>query len=270
MPQQPNQTAKMDTFVRGLKVQAGCLNALMVREMMMRYGRDNLGFLWILIEPMLLCVGVMIMWSFIHAPFEHGITVVALVLTGYMPLTLWRHMTQMAAMTPFKRNADLLYHRHVSLLDVFLTRIFLEFAGTTAAFLLVSAVTIAFGLVDMPYDLGLILAGWTSLGALSAGVALITAILTESSEISEKFVPVFQYVTLPISGCFFMVDWLPSYAQELIWFNPPTHCYEMIRAGFFGGTVRTYFTPWYPLVWGIALFAIGIGFVNGTRDRLHA
>jgi ABC-type polysaccharide/polyol phosphate export permease len=40
---------------RGVKVQARVLRALMIRELMMRYGRGNIGFLWLVLEPMLLC-----------------------------------------------------------------------------------------------------------------------------------------------------------------------------------------------------------------------
>ena len=258
-----------DTFLYGMKIQARCLYALLIRDMMMRYGRDNLGFLWIFIEPMMLCVGVMVLWTFIHAPFEHGITVVALVLTGYMPLTLWRHMTTMAAITPFKRSLNLLYHRHVSLLDIFFSRIFLEFAGSTTAFALVSGVLICANLMDPPQDVGLIVGGWLLMGLFSAGIALLIALLTESSEIWERLIPVYQYLMLPISGCFFMVDWLPSFAQNLIWYNPTVHCYEMIRAGFFGDTVRTYYAPWYPVAAGIGLFAVCIGFVEQMRDMIH-
>jgi capsular polysaccharide transport system permease protein len=259
-----------DLFLQGFKVQARCLYALMIREMMMRYGRDNLGFLWIFIEPMLLCVGVMLLWTFIHAPFEHGITVVALVLTGYMPLTLWRHMTTNAAILPFKRSAALLYHRHVSLLDVFLTRIFLEYAGSTTAFALVSGALVALNLVEVPHDIGLVIAGWLLMGLFSTGAALVITLLTESSEVSERFVPVFQYLMLPISGCFFMVDWLPTFAQNLIWYNPTVHCYEMIRAGFFGDSVQTYFSPWYPAACALSLIALGIGFIDRMRDHIHA
>src|SRR5262245_54593735 len=137
----------------GLAVQFRCLRALMIREMMMRYGRNNLGFLWVFIEPMLLCVGVMIVWSLIRVPFEHGIPLVAFVLTGYMPLTLWRHITN-GGLHAFLRNSGLLYHRHVSLLDVFFTIVTLEFAGTTTAFFLVAATLIATGAVDPPHDIG--------------------------------------------------------------------------------------------------------------------
>jgi capsular polysaccharide transport system permease protein len=270
MQRSPDIEARLATFSRGLKVQARCLYALMVREMMMRYGRDNLGFLWVFIEPMLLCVGVILLWSAIHAPFEHGIQVVAFVLTGYMPLTLWRHITLQAGVLPFKRNLNLLYHRHVSLLDVFLIKIVLETAGSTTAFLLVSCVLVATNVIAPPNDVGLVIAGWLAMAVWSTGVALLSALVTEWSELSEKFVPVFQYLSLPLSGCFFMVEWLPSSAQYLVSFNPSVHCYEMVRAGFFGNSVQTFYSPWFPVICGLSLFAAGIGFINAMRDRIHA
>ncbi len=268
MARQPETELQLDVFIRGLRVQARCLYALMVREMMMRYGRDNLGFLWVFIEPMLLCVGVMIIWTFIHAPYEHGVTVIELVLTGYMPLTLWRHFIS-AGVLPFKRSVALLYHRHVTLLDVFFLRMFLVFAGSTSAFIIVTSSLILAGLIAPPHDIGLVIAGWISMAVLSSGIALVIAILTESSEVSERFVPVYQYLSLPISGCFFMVDWLPTFAQNLSWYNPSVHCYEMVRAGFFGESVQTHFAAWYPISFGVALFAGGIGLVNGLRDHIH-
>jgi capsular polysaccharide transport system permease protein len=75
---------------------------------------------------------------------------------------------------------------------------------------------------------------------------------------------------LPISGCFFMVDWLPTFAQDLIWYNPTVHCFEMIRAGFFGDSVRTFYNPWYPAACGLGIFAVGVSFVEQMRDRIHA
>src|SRR5262249_45946834 len=147
-------------------------------------------------------VGVMFMWSLIKSPYEHGMQLVPMVLTGYMPLTLWRHLTLSGGLRPFSRSVGLLYHRHVTLLDTFFTRIFLEFAGTTTAFVMVSAVLIAAELVDPPQDIGLVAGGWMLMTLLSTGAALISAILTERFEIAEKFIPVFQYLMLPLCGCF--------------------------------------------------------------------
>jgi capsular polysaccharide transport system permease protein len=85
----------------------------------------------------------------------------------------------------------------------------------------------------------------------------------------ERFIQPYQYLMLPLSGTFFMVDWLPTSAQNLIWFNPTVHCYEMFRAGFFGEEVTTHFTGWYPLVWAVTLVTLGIWGLGRVRDRIH-
>jgi capsular polysaccharide transport system permease protein len=69
-------------YWRGLKVQARVLNALMIRELMMRYGRGNIGFLWLIVEPMLLCAGVVGLRWMIQGHQEHGVPLVALLLSG--------------------------------------------------------------------------------------------------------------------------------------------------------------------------------------------
>lgn len=251
-----------------MQVQIRCIHALLIRDMMMRYGRDNIGFLWVVLEPMLLTAGVMGIWSLIKPPYEHDIRVIAIVLTGYMPLTLWRHMTG-AGIFIFRRNIGLLYHRNVSLLDVFVSRMLLEFAGATTALTVVTSLVTIAGLIDPPRDIGPAIVGWLLMGALSVGQALCFAVLTERSEVWERFIQPYQYLMLPLSGTFFMVDWLPSSAQKLIWFNPTVHCYEMFRAGFFGEEVPTHFASWYPSIWAAILVALGIWGLGSVRDRIH-
>jgi len=265
----PNEVlATTIEFWQGLKVQSRCILALIIRDMMMRYGRDNIGFLWVVLEPMILTVGVMALWSVLRPPYEHGVQIVAVVLTGYMPLTLWRHMTNCAIFL-FRRTAGVLYHRNISLLDVFIARMLLEFAGTTTALVSVAMVLVAIGIIDLPRDFGLVAAGWLLKAFYAFGVGLCIAALTEYSEVTERFIQPIQYLMLPISGVFFMVDWLHSFAQELIWYNPSVHCFEMFRAGFFGEEVRTHYAGWYTVVWSIGLTGAGLWSVNKVRDRIH-
>ena len=107
----------IDELVEGLTVQRRTVSALILRDMMMRYGRDNIGFAWVVLEPMILTAGVMVVWSFTMGSAKYGIRLVEFILTGYMPLTLWRHMTN-SSVTQFRRSAPLLFHRRVSLLDI--------------------------------------------------------------------------------------------------------------------------------------------------------
>lgn len=253
---------------QGLATQARVMSALIIRDMMMRYGRANIGFLWVVLEPMLLTAGVMLLWSAIKPPLEHGVQIVALVLTGYMPLTLFRHITSPAAFL-YRRSIPFLYHRHISFIDVLLAKGALEFMGTTTALLVVYGVLLLAGLTSPIVDPGLVIAGWLSLAFLSVGFASAVAVLTELSEAAERFIQPFQYLLVPLSGTFFMVDWLPKSAQDLIWYMPLVHCFEMFRAGFFGEGVITHWTWWYPLVWGVGLLGVGLSGIDSARERIH-
>jgi capsular polysaccharide transport system permease protein len=234
----------------------------------MRYGRNNIGFLWSVLEPMILTIGVMTIWASAKAPIEHGVQVVALVLTGYMPLTLWRH-TSNNGVNLIRGSISALYHRNLTLLDVITARMVTEFIGTSIAFLIVYFCLLAMGFVEPIQDPGRLILAWTLLGAMGGGSALLIAALTEYYESAERFVQPFQYLLIPLSGTFFMVDWLPTRAQQLILYNPLVHCYELFRAGFFGPGVTTHVDIWYPAIWVVGLVAIGLRTLDAAREQMH-
>jgi capsular polysaccharide transport system permease protein len=262
------QRLSFGQFLAAFKVQQRVISALMIRELIVRYGRQNIGFLWVIIEPMILTIGVMFIWSLIKSPHEHGIQLVALVLTGYMPLTLWRHLGAVGVFF-FRFRIGLLYHQHITLIDTIIARMMLEFIATTVAFAVVYIALVAADIIKPIVSLGPVIMGWTLLGLMSMGVAVLTAVLTEAYEIFEHFYQPFQYFMLPISGAFFMVEWLPTYAQELVWYNPTVHCYEMVRQGFFGNYVEAHYSVWYVAIWALVLLTVGFISIERIRDRLH-
>ena len=81
----------LQKFQAGWAVQRRVIHALMIRELMTRFGRENIGFLWIMVEPLLFAVLVGLVWRVMKGPEEHGIGIIAFVVTGYIPITLFRH-----------------------------------------------------------------------------------------------------------------------------------------------------------------------------------
>lgn len=256
--------AKAGLFLRGLAIQLRCLDALMVRNLMIRYGRGNIGFMWVLLDPMILTVGVMFIWSLLKGNTEHGINIVGFVISGYMPLTLWRHITN-AGLFALNRNSSVFYHRQVSAIDALAATFVLEFAGCTAAFVIVVSTTLTLGFMEPFADTGAVVLGWMMMASLSVGTALLICALTEFHEFMERFIQPFQYLMLPISGVFFMVDWLPVYAQEFAWYSPLVHCYEMIRHGFFGDSVTTTSEPLYVFSFALVEIVLGLWLVDRAR-----
>lgn len=253
--------------LRGFSVQRRAVKALIIRVMMLRYGRNNIGFLWVVLEPMILTIGVLLISSVIKGPFDHGTHVLSLVLTGYMPLTMWRHTTNSGIML-VRRSIQVLYHRNLTVLDVFWAYMLLEGIGTTMALTVVYTMLWSLGIVDTIDKPGHLIVAWVLMWWLGSAAAMIITGLTESSEAAERFVQPFQYLTVPLSGIFFMVDWLPERGQKLIVYNPLTNIVEFFRDGFFGYDVVTHYTVWYPLAWCIVLTWFGLIAMAHAREKM--
>jgi capsular polysaccharide transport system permease protein len=241
--------------------------ALMLRELSTRYGRDNLGFLWVIGEPLVFTVGVLMMWRALRGPYENGLSVVPFVFTGYMPMILVRHIV-MYSLNAAKINSQLLYHRNISVLDLFLARMILEFVGVTLAFFVILSLLLVFGLAPFPADPWLFYQGWFADGLTGCGLALVVGAISEVVEIVERIIAVTMYLLVPISGTFFMADWLPPDIRRVALLLPFLNCSEMIRAGFFGPAVNAHFDFPYTITFAATMVVAGLLLLRHVRARL--
>lgn len=251
-----------------LRQHIATIEAMVVRDMMVRFGRQDLGFVWAILEPMILVSGVLGVWSLLHGNDIRGVPVLSFIVTGYMPLTVWRHTT--GSMTRVLQNqSTLLYHRPITHFDIVFARLFLELLSATAALLVVGFVLISLGLVTPVADWSLVLLGWVLTCGYFGGLGLVIAGLTQIWEKSEKFVQPVNYFALPFSGVFFMVDWLPSWAQHAVLWNPSVDCIEMLRAGVIGPKIATHYDIGYVTFVTIAILVIGLSFVRSSRRHIE-
>ena len=245
------------------------VTALMLRELITRYGRKGLGFAWLIGEPLLFCLGVIALWSVARPAYEHGIRMGPFVMTGYMCLLLLRHQINLS-LSALQANVGLLHHRNIAVLHLYIARNVLEFLGTTAAFAVVYAVLMALGQVSLPADWLTLYGGWLLLAFMSSGLALIFAALAIRFDVMERIVPLFTYILIPISGVFFMVAWVPAAYRDAFLLVPLPHAVEMVRAGVFGEFVETHFDPLYALGWATVFNVIGLLLLGGARERIDA
>lgn len=248
--------------------QSQIIGALMMREMATRYGRRGLGFLWVVGEPLIFCFGVIIMWLLIRQHNQHGVGVAPFVMTGYMCLLLLRHCISFS-ISAVGSNLGLLYHRALGSLHFHIARCILEFAGSTAAFLVVYVVLFALRQVGLPHDWLLLYAGWMLMWLMAVGTGLILSGLAARFEIMERIVPVLTYAMIPLSGVFFMVDWLPPAVRERYLLVPFPNAVEMIRSGVFGEFVITHYNLSYAVGSAIAMVLLGILLVKSAEGFIE-
>lgn len=253
-------------LLSAFRIQVSVIWALMMRELHTRYGRDNLGFLWVVAEPLLFCTAVTILWSITKGRYEHGIAVVAFTITGYMPLLLWRHSLARALFC-FRSNASLLYHKQVTVLDLLFSRVILEILGCFLAYLVVSFIFFTLGLYEFPKDWGLFYLGWMYHILYATGTALIIACVTEMYEWTEKLIGPVSYIMVPLCGFLYMVDWLPGQVQKFALYLPSVNAYEIVRAGQFGPDVRVHYNLGY--VTFVCLGMVSVGMMMCRHVRYH-
>ncbi len=248
---------------------ARIVTALMLRELITRFGRRGLGFAWLIGEPLLFCLGVLVLWSVARPDYEHGIRLGPFIMTGYMCLLLLRHQITLS-LSALQANTGLLHHRGIAVLHLYIARNILEFLGTTAAFVVVYGVLMALGQVSWPASLLLLYGGWFLLAFMSMGLAMVLAALALRYDVMERIVPLFTYILIPISGVFIMAAWVPATWREAFLMIPLPHPVEMVRAGVFGEFVETHFDPLYALGWAALFNVTGLLLLGGARERIDA
>lgn len=251
----------------GWAVQIRVIHALMIRELNTRFGRENIGFLWIMAEPLLFAGLVGVIWRMLKGPEEHGMSIVAFVATGYIPLTFLRHVVA-RSVASFTVNSSLLYHRQIKVIDFIFVRFVIEMIGSLMAYLVIGIVLVYAGEMPIPADLGLFLAGWMCHSAFSLAVCLIIAPLSEMSETIEKFVPVSLYVMIPFSGVFTMLSWMTPVAREYLLLSPLVNGMEMMRKGIWGDDITAYYNPWNPILCSVVAAIIGLALCRRVRRTL--
>jgi ABC-type polysaccharide/polyol phosphate export permease len=246
------------------RIQRRVIGALLMREMLTRYGRRNIGFLWMFVEPMLFTLLVTALWSVIRAHVASSVPIVAFALTGYSTVLLWRNMPGrcIGAVGP---NLALMYHRNVKIIDIYAARLLLEGGGATSAFVVLAALFTALGWMQLPENVSLVLLGWFMSAWFGLALALFVGALSERSELVEKIWGPLSYIFFPLSGAAFFVDALPVQAQEAILWFPMVHGVEMLRDGYFG----SHFQAQYDLAY-MAKACAGLSLVGLAMTRINS
>lgn len=250
------------TLTRSLQLQFRVIGALLMREIITRYGRHNIGFLWLFVEPMMFTLGVTTLWTLSGASHGSNLPIAAFALTGYSSVLLWRNMPGRCsgAITP---NLSLMYHRQVKVIDIFASRLLLEIAGTTASFITLGIVFTAIGWIKPPEDILKVMFGWSMLAWFGASLGLLIGALSERSEIVEKLWHPASYLLFPLSGAAFMVDWLPSAGQKFVLLLPMVHGVEILREGYFGSAVHAHYDMTYMAIINLCIMLFGL-----TQERI--
>lgn len=256
-------------FWNGLLTQQAVLRALVLRELQIRFGRHNIGYLWMIVEPMMLATAI----TLIHMAAERGAHSTGM---GPFPFTLLGYCLIMIFRNSFTRAdgaingaASLMYHAQVKPFDVMLSKMIVEVVGALSALLILMSAGIMIGLAEPPVRPLYVFGGILAISVWTFGLALMVATFSYENPIVGRFVQPIAYFMFPLSGAFITMDFLPVWAREYMAWNPLMAMFEMARYGYFYSATDRYIYTEYILAHCAMSFLLGLIAIRWLRSRIH-
>jgi len=261
------------------EVQLRVVGALILREVLTRYGRKNIGFLWLFIEPMLFTLGIVVIRNIIignsafnltnNQQFFGSMSFAGFLMTGYSGFILFRNICNRIGSTS-SGNKGLLYHRNIRILDLIFSRFILELAAVSASLIALTLAFHEFGLMSLPENILNVIIAWLLLAWFCFGFGLIVGYLMEASSFFDRIWPIILIVSLPFSGVIFMLNWLPANAQAFLSWFPLVNALEFLRESYFGPSIKAMYSITYLVSINLVLTFIGLILSRKIRRVLES
>lgn len=262
------RTADTDALLQRLDTRRRVIGALVIRELHTRFGRENLGFLWIFMEPVLLAVAVAALHGNYTLPISGNVQPVPFALGGYILFIMFRSVLSRAE-TLLEANRPLLYHRPVTLFDMLLARSLLEMVSTGAVLFFLLFAAQYLGLAEPIHDPLLVIFALILMSWFCFGLAMIIMAASHESSFVGRLIHPLLYLTLPVSGAFYLLAWLPENVQRVAAWVPTVHIFELLREGQFRDFASDRLDIAYPIVCSALLMLVGYAAIRFVRPRIE-
>lgn len=254
--------------VNGAMSQLTVVHALVLRETRTRFGAHRLGYLWALLEPVLMILTFYALFALAGRPSSSGMGLIPFLATGIVTYQLFQQTADRVA-SSVSANKALLFYPHVHPLDLVFARSALEVATFVTVFLVIVG---AHGLVvqELTVDSALTtVVGALLAGALGATLGLVFCSLGVISNSVDRVRGPLIRPLFWISGLFYSANDLPTQIREIMLWNPVLHCTELVRDGWFTSYTARYASPTYVMGWIVALALLGLVLERSVREKVQ-
>lgn len=268
MPSHSTSRLSDGSFATGLATQMRVIGALLLRELHTRYGRENIGYLWLIGEPLMLAGVMALLHTSGHTAYGSDIKPLPFIVIGYTTYIMFRGIVNRSD-SALTANAPLLYHRMVTIFDIVVARALLEAAGTFLAYSVLMALLWSLGVVAPPARPLYLYAAEALMFWYALGNSMIIASITFHNRTVERLVHPYSYFMIPLSASFFQVSMVPEPYRSWLLLVPLPHIMEMARYGQFNSANLDYCSPWYVVAACTVLTWVGLVTMRIYRNKVH-
>ena len=248
-------------------VQGRVLSALIIREMITRYGRSAGGYVWAIIEPAATIALLTVVFSQIARHPSLGTNFPIFFASGYLAFHIYKDISQ-AVSVAVQSNRSLLTFPRISMLDVIIARFWLQLATSITVFAIIMTALITYFGLHAPLDFVSIFRAIFYAALLGVGIGALNCVLFAFSPTYQR---VFNIVNRPlflISGIFFIFEDIPADLQAVLWWNPLIHLTATMRQGFYPEYHAAFVSPVFILTVALTTLMLGILLLRLLRGKV--
>lgn len=239
------------------------VSALMLREIGTRDARSSLGFLWSIIDPIATVAILTVVFSMFTRNPRLGTSFALYYVTGIVAYHIFSHIAKTVAGS-IRFSRQLLGFPAVTVLDALMARFLLNYLVHLIVFIVLSYGVIHYYDLRVNVQLGPIISALVMAACLAIGVGTFNSVLFIR-------LPAYEYVwgmlTRPLSlasGVLVLIEDLPDWLYNILWWNPAAHIVAEMRHGFYPFYDTRWVEPGY--VFMIAGVTLVFGLVNLQRN----
>ena len=215
-----------------LRTQIRVVLALLLREARVRYGRSRLGYMWAIIDPVVLISALSILFSNFRGEAPYGTSFALFFATGVLPYKYFSNTASYLG-AAFESNRPLFNYPVVKQIDTIYARFILDTATVIVVMCLVFGVLSFIYDIPPPHDIFELLVVFVLIAQFGFGVGLMNAVIRRKINSWNNLFRVIMGPTFFLSGIFYPLDSIPTpYRQYLSW-NPIIHCVEGYRKAYY-------------------------------------
>ena len=258
------------TLGRAFAAQVRILVALLLRELITRFGRSSIGYAWVLFEPLAhISIMVTLISTFAHGDPPVGETFAVFYFTGIIPYHLFTHTASQICVS-IPANRAMLQLPIVTTIDVFLSRGILEFLTECSVALIF---VVAFGLIGLhsiPINPIGVITALVQLWIVALSVGIFNAIIVAHFGAWERIWGALMSVLYFSSGTFYVPQIMPVEIRNVLAWNPVLQAIELVRANYFHVPQHPWVSSSYMWMLAVELMAASLVLERVFRRRLTA
>lgn len=221
-----------EELLESLRTMYRSVVAVMLRESRTRYGDTRTGYVWALVDPLIVMIILVALFNVVGRTSPVAASLPVFILSGYMPFFLIRNSITRGS-TAASGNRGLLQYPQVSVADIIIARTLLEIATSAIVYVLL--------VIVLYFATGEPLTSWYDdpvgmIGAILGIVAFCFGSAFFSSGLARvwpMWTNIWSYLSRPLfllSGVFFTLENMPQSGRALMQYNPIAHALEWFRS----------------------------------------